>query len=239
VWAGKTVGDPMAAVVSIASAKGGCSKTTLAVGIGVELALDGYMVTVLDADLNQHATKFGEKAGIPNFRVIGGVDEGNILQHMKAAYDAADMILIDLPGGSSMVAVKALTKSHFVLIPTQHSILDARDAMKTVAQVDDAQELGRYTIPRSLVWTRVMPGFESMAARRVRGDMENIDVPIFDSVLMNRAAFQEMFLRGEVPRQFKPGGNEASNLSAIAGELVGKLDQIGKAQRVGGKEEAA
>lgn len=45
--------------------------------------------------------------------------------------------------------------------------------MKTVAQVDDAQELGRYPIPRSLIWTRVMPGFESMAARRVRADMEN------------------------------------------------------------------
>lgn len=229
----------MAAVVSIASAKGGCSKTTLAVGIGVELALDGYTVIVLDADLNQHATKFGEKARVPNFSVLGGIDEGNILQQMKAAYQAADMILVDLPGGSSMVAVKALTKSHFVLIPTQHSILDARDAMKTVAQVDDAQELGRYVIPRSLIWTRVMPGFESMAARRVRADMENIDVPIFESALMNRAAFQEMFLRGEVPRQFKPGGSEAKNLSTITRELVGEIEQIAQQQSAGGAERAA
>jgi chromosome partitioning protein len=229
----------MAAVVSIASAKGGCSKTTLAVGIGVELALDGYTVIVLDADLNQHATKFGEKARVSNFSVLGGIDEGNILQQMKAAYQAADMILVDLPGGSSMVAVKALTKSHFVLIPTQHSILDARDAMKTVAQVDDAQELGRYVIPRSLIWTRVMPGFESMAARRVRADMENIDVPIFGSALMNRAAFQEMFLRGEVPRQFKPGGSAAKNLSTITHELVGEIEQIAQQQSAGGAERAA
>ena len=229
----------MAAVVSIASAKGGCSKTTLAVGIGVELALEGYTVVVLDADLNQHATKFGEKADVPNFSVIGEVNEGNILQRMKTVYTTADMVVIDLPGGSSMVAVKALTKSHFVLIPTQHSILDARDAMKTVAQVDDAQELGRYPIPRSLIWTRVMPGFESMAAKRVRADMETIDVPIFESVLMNRAAFQEMFLRGQVPRQFKPGGNEAKNLSAITRELIGKIEQIAKEQAERGKEQAA
>lgn len=229
----------MAAVVSIASAKGGCSKTTLAVGIGVELALEGYTVTVLDADLNQHASKFGEKAQISNFTVIGEVNEGNILAQMKAAYETADMILVDLPGGSSMVAVKALTKSHFVLIPTQHSILDARDAMKTVAQVDDAQELGRYPIPRSLIWTRVMPGFESMSARRVRGDMENLNVPIFNSVLMNRAAFQEMFLRGQVPRQFKPDGREAANLGAVTAELVGKLEEIAKQQSAGAKERAA
>jgi chromosome partitioning protein len=229
----------MAAVVSLASAKGGCSKTTLAVGIGVELALDGYTVVVLDADLNQHASKFGEKANVPNFTVTGEVNEGNILQHMKAVYNQADMVVIDLPGGSSMVAVKALTKSHFVLIPTQHSILDARDAMKTVAQVDDAQELGRYQIRRSLIWTRVMPGFESMAARRVRADMEDIGVPIFESVLMNRAAFQEMFLRGEVPRQFKPGGREAQNLGAITAELVSKLEQIAEQQKAGSGERAA
>jgi hypothetical protein len=60
--------------------------------------------------------------------------------------------------------------------------------------------------------------------------MENIDVPIFDSVLMNRAAFQEMFLRGQVPRQFKPGGSEAENLTAITGELVNKIEQIVKEQ---------
>lgn len=229
----------MAAVVSIASAKGGCSKTTLAVGIGVELALEGYTVVVLDADLNQHATKFGEKANVPNFSVIGEVNEGNILQHMKAAYQSADMILVDLPGGSSMVAVKALTKSHFVLIPTQHSLMDARDAMKTVAQVDDAQELGRYPIPRALIWTRVMPGFESMAARRVREDMEKLEVPIFESVLNNRIAFQEMFLRGQVPRQFKPDGSEAKNLHAITTELVAKLEEIARQQEARGKEEAA
>ena len=221
-----------------ASAKGGCSKTTLTVGIGVELALNGYTVIVLDADLNQHATKFGDKAKIPNFTVIGEINEGNILQQMRVAYEKTDVILIDLPGGSSMVAVKALTKSHFVLIPAQHSILDARDAMKTVAQVDDAQELGRYPIPRSLIWTRVMPSFESMAARRVRADMENINVPIFEQVLLNRAAFQEMFLRGQVPRQFKPGGTEAKNMSAITAELVGRIERIAKDQGTA-KEQAA
>src|SRR4051812_39770557 len=93
------------------------SKTTLAVGIGTELALDGYTVVVLDADLNQHATIFGEKASasVPNFKVIGEVNEQNILQRMREIHGQADMVMIDLPGGSSMVAVKALTKNHFVL----------------------------------------------------------------------------------------------------------------------------
>ena len=56
---------------------------------------------------------------------------------------------------------------------------------------------------------------------------------------MNRAAFQEMFLRGQVPRQFKPDGNEAKNLSAITRELIGKIEQIAKEQAERGKEQAA
>ena len=68
--------------------------------------------------------------------------------------------------------------------------------------------------------------------------MENINVPIFEQVLLNRAAFQEMFLRGQVPRQFKPGGTEAKNLGAITAELVGQIEQCVKNQGTA-KEQAA
>ena len=47
------------ATIAVASAKGGCGKTTVALLMGTELALDGYRVALLDCDLNQHATAFG------------------------------------------------------------------------------------------------------------------------------------------------------------------------------------
>jgi chromosome partitioning protein len=46
------------ATISIASAKGGCGKTTLSLLLGTELALEGYKVALLDCDVNQHATAF-------------------------------------------------------------------------------------------------------------------------------------------------------------------------------------
>ena len=49
----------------------------------------------------------------------------------------------------------------------------------------------------------------------------------------------EMFLRGQVPRQFKPGGNEAQNLGAITAELLAKLEQIAKQQQAAGEERVA
>src|ERR1700735_5596323 len=157
------------AVVSIASAKGGCGKTTTAILIGAELALQhGYKVALLDSDVNQHATAFGKKAKIPNLMIKASIDEQNVLSALKGAEAENDIVLVDLPGGSSTLALKAMQRSHFVLVPMRPSLPDARDAMKTVAQIDDAQELARTPIPRGLVWTLFRSGFESRVSRHVR-----------------------------------------------------------------------
>lgn len=163
------------AILSIASAKGGCGKTTLAILLGCEFALEGYKVALLDCDLNQHASAFGTKAKVPDFRVVPNVTEANVLSEIKQAGIDEDIVLIDLPGGSSTLALKALQRSHFVLVPTQASLPDVRDAMKTVAQIDDAQDLARVPIARAMVWTRLLPGFESRSARHVRESLEGQD----------------------------------------------------------------
>ena len=139
------------AVVSIASAKGGCSKSTLAILLGAEYALDGYKTAILDCDLNQHTTAFGLKAKLPGFSVVPDIGEAEILKALREAEAENDVVLIDLPGGSSTLALKAMQRSHFVLIPMRPSLPDARDAMRTVAQVDDAEELARTPIPRALI----------------------------------------------------------------------------------------
>ena len=148
------------ATICIASAKGGCGKTTVALLIGTELALDGYRVALLDCDINQHASAFGAKANIPGFNVHSEIGEANVLGTLRQAETENDVVLVDLPGGSSTLALKALQRSNFVLIPCQASLPDVKDAVKTVAQVDDAQDLARTRIARALLWTRVLPGFE-------------------------------------------------------------------------------
>jgi chromosome partitioning protein len=139
------------------------------------------------------------------------------------------VVLVDLPGGSSTLALKALQRSNFVLIPCQASLPDVRDAVRTVAQVDDAQELARFPIARSLIWTRVLPGFESRSARHVRQSVEGKGLPVFASALMERAAYRELHMTGKTPRQTEPTGRAALNVSAIITELLANLEKLVRA----------
>lgn len=217
------------AVVSIASAKGGVGKSTLAILLGAEFALDGYRVTLLDCDLNQHAAAFGIKAKLPLFSVVPNIGEVEVLKALRKAEVDSDVVLIDLPGGSSTLAIKALQRSHLVLVPTTPSLPDARDAIKTVAQVDDAQELARSPIARALVWTRFLHGFESKVARHVRQSLEGEEVPILKTALMERTAYRAIHLTGTVPRQEGAASAAATNISALAQEVLVYL-QAGEAE---------
>jgi chromosome partitioning protein len=211
------------ATIAIASAKGGCGKTTLAILLAAELALDGYRVALLDSDLNQHASAFGARARIAGLTIVADITEANVLAALREAEAHQDAVVIDLPGGSSTLALKALQRSQFVLVPAQASLPDARDAMKTIAQIDDAQDLARTPIARAIVWSRLLPGFESRAARHVRQTVETNGVPVLDAALMERAAFREMHISGEVPRQSEPGGAPAGNVAALTREVLDRL----------------
>lgn len=216
-------------LLTVASNKGGVGKTTLAILLGTELATQGYKVTLLDCDLNQHAAAFGEKCDLANFTVVGAVDESNVLKAIRASEEGADVIIVDLPGGSTTLALKALQRSNFVLVPCQASLPDVRDAMKTVAQIDDAQDLSRVTIERSLIWTRLLPGFESRSARHVRESVEGRGVPVFESRLRELAAFRELHLTGKAPRQVDPSSPPAQNVTLITDELLKRLESLAAA----------
>jgi chromosome partitioning protein len=218
------------ATISVASDKGGPGKTTTAILIASELALDGYRVTVLDTDVNQQAAAFGRKAEIAGLTVVGDVREDNILAELRKAEAESEIVIVDLPGGSSTLALKAMHRSHFVLVPTQAALPDVKAAMKTIAQIDDAQELSRTPIARAIIWTRILPGFESRGARHVRQSVEADEaLPILKASMMERAAFREIHITGKVPRQIDPASTASANVAAVTAELLQRIAQLAEA----------
>jgi len=154
---------------------------------------------------------------------VPDIGEKEVLAALRVAEADNDLVLVDLPGGSSTLALKALQRSHLVLVPTQPSLPDVRDAVKTMAQIDDAEELARTPIARAVVWTRFLPGFESRVARHVRQSLEGQGVPILTTALMERAAFRAIHLTGRAPRQEDPAGPAAANVTALTREILSQL----------------
>ncbi len=217
------------ATVSLASAKGGVGKSSLAILIGSELALaKGWKVALLDSDLNQHSLAFGKRANIPGLTVIGAITEDNILPTLRQAEADSDVVIIDLAGGSSTLALMALQRSHFVLVPSQTSLPDTRDAMRTIAQIDNAQELARVPIGRALIWTRVPTQFESRESKHLRKSLEGRGVNIFRTALMERNAIRNIHMTGKVPRQANPKDKAAENVAQITDELLEQLELMAR-----------
>src|ERR1700709_1019662 len=99
-------GDSRMATISLASAKGGVGKSSLAILIGTHLCLTrGWKVALLDSDLNQHAAAFGKKAKIDGFKVVPDITDENILPTLRHAEAENDVVIIDLAGGSSTLAL--------------------------------------------------------------------------------------------------------------------------------------
>jgi len=157
---------------SFAQDKGGPGKTTTALLFAADVALDGYRTVVIDTDINQQAAAFINKASISSLSVIPDIREETVVQAIQKAEAENDIVIVDLPGGSSMLAIKALCLSHLVIIPSQPNLPDVKAAMKTVAQVNDAEAMMRSPIARVLVWTRFKPGLRAdprvTCARRLK-----------------------------------------------------------------------
>jgi chromosome partitioning protein len=63
----------------------------------------------------------------------------------------------------------------------------------------------------------------------VRKSVEGKELPVFTTALLERAAFRELHLTGQTPRQTDPAGAAAANISAITQELLARLESLQEA----------
>ena len=148
-----------------------------------------------------------------------------MLPTLKKAEARCDIVIIDLPGRSSTLAIAALCCSHLVLVPSQPNLPDVKAAMKTIGQVNDAEAMAKAPIARALVWTQYRPWFlESRSAKYVRQTMEQEEgLPILKCALIERAAFSEIHITGKVPRQIEPNSSAAGNVASLTAEILAQL----------------
>ena len=138
--------------ISFCSPKGGAGKTTSALLLATTLAHRGASVIVIDCDPRQWITKWFAGGKSPeNLKVISSPHEHDILDVIDDAATKATLVIIDLEGTDSTLVAYAISRSNFVIIPTQPGPMEgssAVDAIKLVKRQEKAFGKRKYRCSR-------------------------------------------------------------------------------------------
>src|SRR5262245_44271385 len=104
-------------VITFASPKGGCGKSTGSLILATTLAEQGASVSLLDCDPNQPLVRWAEGGSSSPITVIGSIAESQILPVIDAERAERDFVVVDLEGAATRLQSRAIMRSDLVLVP--------------------------------------------------------------------------------------------------------------------------
>lgn len=220
--------------IVFASPKGGAGKSTSAVLLASQLAEDGRTVTIIDADRNHPVADWARRPGRPTrLDVLDSITEDTIIGTIEAAAVRSDVVIVDLEGTANLMQAYAISRADLVIVPSQGSHLDGKQAGKAVRLVKTQEEAWRIPIPFAVLLTRTGAAIQTRALRGVVEDLQGGGVPYFTTRMVERAAYKEIFAYGGTLSTLDPqrvSGLEAAraNVRAFADEVTSMLATAGR-----------
>lgn len=199
------------AVISLASSKGGCGKSTTVVVLAGAFAQQDYTVRIIDADPARRIVKWAEGglAG-PNI-TVAHADSQTIHEAIQTGQNEAEIVLVDVEGSANMVVLLAIGQSDYVIIPSQPSAADVEEAVATVSVLQSAEKMAKRSIPFGILWTRV-PIIMSRETGALFDQIREAGLPVIGQ-LYERTAYKSLFSYGttldQLSRDDVPGLDKA------------------------------
>ena len=142
--------------IAIVSPKGGAGKSTSALLLATTLAKVSD-VTIIDADPNHPIQDWADGGNVPpKLTVVSGVTEKTIAQRIAEAASKTPLVIVDLEGTAAKIVLYAIAEADLVIIPTQGSPLDVKQAGRTVQVVRDSQKARKtkkdHVVPEFGAW---------------------------------------------------------------------------------------
>ena len=232
-------------VIVLASPKGGVGKSTTALVLGTTLAERGAKVTVIDADPNQPIVGWAELPGCPpTLEVQSCTSEKAIISTIRTASEQSPFVIVDLEGTANLLVAYAISRADLVIVPTQGSHLDGKEAAKAIQLVKEQEEyLGR-AIPFAVVITRTSAAIRPKTLQHVEHLLQEAGIPMFRTQMLDREPFRAIFslggsLENLSPKDVSTRDAAIANAEAFASELLEKLDDLADGRPLDGKGEEA
>jgi len=207
----------MGNILTVASGKGGVSKTSTVMILSVNLTAKGYKVAVIDADRNQSFVSWHTQAYEgPSFTCRSEIDHIKVVDLAGELAEDHDVVLVDTAGFESLTAASAIGMADFVIIPCMPDRGSVREAMRTSQQVASLSKAARRTIPYSLLLTRWKP--RGLSERAALDSLQQEGLTILDQMLGDLSDFTKLSFSGQVPTTGRVGEQASSLIDQLAGK---------------------
>jgi chromosome partitioning protein len=222
--------------IAFVSPKGGVGKTTSALLLATLLAKI-YDVTLIDADPNRPIQDWATGGNAPpRLKIVSDVDEETIIERIEDAASERPFVIVDLEGTASKIVLYAISQANFVIIPTQGSHLDAKEASRAIRVVLQNEKMTRTAKPYAVLLTRTSPMIRTRGLAHIQKGLVEAGIPVLQTELNERDAFRAIFsfrqtLDGLDPNAVPNLDKAKLNVGEFAHEVVARL-----AMQQGGRE---
>ena len=193
----------MGRIITVASSKGGCSKSAIVTLLSGNLAATRYKVAVVDADPNACYSNWHKLYEGPPINCTCELRHEEIVDHAQKLTETYDVVLIDTAGFGNTTAAFAAGTADLVLIPVMPDRASAVEAMRTARQVQAFGKAGNRKILFRIVLSRWNP--RGLVERAVIGDLASAGLPMLTQHLGDLSDFGKLSLSGKVPVSGKLG----------------------------------
>jgi chromosome partitioning protein len=198
----------------MAGEKGGCGKTTVAVGIASAFARK-HRVVLVDADPQGSAAAWLGNGATPALEVRRSArasELSEILEQQTARPDV-DVVICDTPPGLLPALRVAIQLADHVLIPVRPSVVDLRALGATL----DLVQLLAPKASKQVVVTQAIVG--TVLAQDAREAAATYGAPVCRTIIYHRIAHAEAAQVGQSVFQSAPSSLAAEELDALAKEV--------------------
>jgi chromosome partitioning protein len=185
------------AVISIANAKGGAGKTTVALLLAMEFAQRGEKVVIFDCDPLEFAAKWHRRrGGVDTITVMTGITFANLGSNLRVQQGQGAHIIIDLSGARDALIALTAGLSDLVLIPVQGGAMDAQGAAHVLDLIGQVETNAHSHINHAVVLTRVSSFVTTRAMRSVKALLASRNIALLDTPIIERSAYRDVFEHG-------------------------------------------
>lgn len=204
-------------IVTLAGQKGGSGKTTTAICVADEWHRRGADTLLVDTDDQATARTWGDAAAEADHEAPAVIGMGaQFHEKLPELADGYDHTVVDCPPGNSERQRSGLMVADVALVPCGPGLTDVWSMAETIDLVKTAQHV-RPALEAAILVTR--KDARTVLADEVRGELERAELPVLDTELGARVAYQEMPSAGAGVTRYKPSGKAADEVRSLVDEL--------------------